>query len=93
MRTEQWRYAEYGQDGVNGAMLFDPQADPLEMKNLADDPKYRSVAWNFPPSRGNTPPASVEFRRQRSVVDRLIIGLPFASFLIETGWGRGILCP
>ena len=43
VRTEQWRYAEYGQDGGNGAMLFDPRADPLEMKNLANDGQYKSV--------------------------------------------------
>jgi len=40
VRTEKWRYAEFGSDGANGAMLFDPKTDPLEMKNLADDPKY-----------------------------------------------------
>lgn len=43
VRTEHWRYAEYGKDGANGAMLFDPKADPLEMTNLAADPKYASV--------------------------------------------------
>jgi arylsulfatase A-like enzyme len=43
VRTEQWRYAEYGKDGVNGAMLFDPHADPLEMKNLANDDKYKTI--------------------------------------------------
>jgi arylsulfatase A-like enzyme len=43
VRTEQWRYAEFGKEGVNGAMLFEPKADPLEMKNLANDAKYKSV--------------------------------------------------
>ncbi len=42
VRTEQWRYAEYGKDGVNGAMLLNPK-DADELKNLADDPKYKSV--------------------------------------------------
>ena len=43
VRTEKWRYAEYGKEGVNGAMLFDPHTDPLEMKNLADDEKHKPV--------------------------------------------------
>lgn len=40
VRTEQWRYAEYGPAGANGAMMFDPKADPQELKNLAYDPAY-----------------------------------------------------
>ncbi|HXT12399.1 MAG TPA: sulfatase [Candidatus Angelobacter sp.] len=43
VRTERWRYAEYGNDGVNGAMLLDPHNDPLELKNFANDPQYKSV--------------------------------------------------
>lgn len=43
IRTEQWRYAEFGREAVNGAMLFDVHTDPLELKNLADDPKYRQI--------------------------------------------------
>ena len=42
VRTKQWRYAEFGPDGANGAMLLDPH-DPDELKNLAADPKYKSV--------------------------------------------------
>ncbi len=39
VRTEKFRYAEYGADGSGGAMLFDEGADPHEMKNLAGDAK------------------------------------------------------
>jgi iduronate 2-sulfatase len=41
VRDERWRYAEF--DGGGGAMLFDEDADPQELKNLADDPKYQDV--------------------------------------------------
>jgi arylsulfatase A-like enzyme len=43
VRTEKWRYAEFGAEGKNGAMLFDPKTDPLEMKNLAGEPQYAPV--------------------------------------------------
>jgi iduronate 2-sulfatase len=39
VRTARWRYAEYDQ-GKGGALLFDMQADPHQLKNLANDPKY-----------------------------------------------------
>ncbi len=43
VRTEQWRYAEYGTNGIHGAMLFDSLADTAEIRNLADDKQYKSV--------------------------------------------------
>lgn len=43
VRTERWRFAEYGLDGKNGAMLLDQQNDPQELKNVADDPQYAGV--------------------------------------------------
>ena len=33
---------------VRGAMLFDPLADPLEMKKLANDEKYKSAVAELP---------------------------------------------
>lgn len=49
VRADKWRYAEFGADGVNGAMLFDIQADPYEMKNLAEDPKHAAVRAHLSP--------------------------------------------
>lgn len=43
VRTQRWRYVEFGPNGVNGAMLFDVEKDPFEIHNLASDPKYKSV--------------------------------------------------
>jgi iduronate 2-sulfatase len=43
VRNERWRYAEFGPEGANGALLFDEQSDPSELKNLADDPKRADV--------------------------------------------------
>jgi iduronate 2-sulfatase len=47
VRTEQWRYAEFGKDAVNGAMLFDIHSDPMELTNLADRPEHREVRANL----------------------------------------------
>jgi iduronate 2-sulfatase len=41
VRTEQWRYAEYGKDGANGTMLLDPQ-DADELKNVVTDENNKS---------------------------------------------------
>ena len=44
VRTEQWRCAEYGENGKNGAMLSDPKADVREIRNLANDPNNATCA-------------------------------------------------
>jgi iduronate 2-sulfatase len=43
VRTERWRYAEFGKDAAHGAMLFDVHADPMELTNLAEDAKFAEV--------------------------------------------------
>lgn len=42
VRTERYRYAEFDA-GRGGAMLLEPQTDPHELKNLADDPAHRAA--------------------------------------------------
>ena len=42
VRTEKWHYAEWN-GGKDGAVLFDPQADPHEVKNLAGDSNQQAV--------------------------------------------------
>jgi uncharacterized sulfatase len=40
VRTEQWRYTEWGNDGKEGAELYDQVNDPKEYKNLIHDPAH-----------------------------------------------------
>jgi uncharacterized sulfatase len=42
IRTERWRYILWD-DGREGEQLFDMEADPREMRNLAGDPRHASV--------------------------------------------------
>ena len=42
IRTERWRYTEW-EEGSRGSELYDHDADPHEMRNLVDDPKYTAT--------------------------------------------------
>ncbi len=66
LRTERWRYTEWDEGGA-GRQLYDHEADPQEMKNLADDPAQaatvaelsktlREAAKGSFPADGVTPP-------------------------------------
>ena len=59
VRSEKWRYAEFGADEADGAMLFDIQADPYEMKNLAEDPRHSRVRARVSPLRTRLTPANL----------------------------------
>jgi sialidase-1 len=40
MRTERWRYVEWGEQGASGKELYDHRVDPVEMRNLSQDADY-----------------------------------------------------
>lgn len=44
LRTTRYRYTEWGQDGQEGAELYDHQTDSAEMTNLADSAEHSQTA-------------------------------------------------
>lgn len=43
VRTQRWRYTEWGPKGEKGAELYDHEVDGGEYHNLADDPAHRET--------------------------------------------------
>lgn len=44
LRTDRYRYTQWGKDGTQGTELYDHETDPQEMHNLANDSDFASVA-------------------------------------------------
>jgi uncharacterized sulfatase len=55
VRTERWRYSEWN-GGEAGSVLFDHDADPHEMKNLAADPAHAQVVAEMKKLLAKLPP-------------------------------------
>ena len=47
LRTDTWAYIQYGEEGKQGAELFDMKNDPSQITNLIDAPGYRELARSF----------------------------------------------
>jgi arylsulfatase A-like enzyme len=80
LRTDRYRYTEWGTDGVDGKELYDHQSDPAEMVNLAKRPESApniaelskslrervAKARQVPDGLVQTPPADGERTGRRS---------------------------
>ncbi len=75
LRTPRYRYTEWGEDGAQGAELYDHENDPAELKNLGDSPAHAGVRGELSQRlrerirQAKTPPQGVrqittEVRRQ-----------------------------
>jgi uncharacterized sulfatase len=73
VRTERWRYTEWD-DGKRGVELYDHDADPEELTNLAKDEKYAKVIAELkqllraPLQMGAAPAARVQLAEERAPV-------------------------
>ena len=64
IRTEQWRYDEYGIDAANGALLLDVHVDPWNVTTSPTIPGTKALDPNNPNS--SRPTASQNPRQPRS---------------------------
>jgi uncharacterized sulfatase len=59
VRTENFRYTEWGKNGEEGKELYDEKNDPKEYKNLANDPKHAKTAAQMHKLLEKIPPGSL----------------------------------
>ena len=82
IRTPRYRYTHWGEDGVDGAELYDHESDPEELVNLADKPEFAELAeqlsqvLNMRIAEANRKPKKVKQIRDREErrVPRTAIG-------------------
>jgi arylsulfatase A-like enzyme len=43
IRTQDYRFTQWGEDGAEGSELYDHRSDPGEMRNLANDTKHAAT--------------------------------------------------
>jgi uncharacterized sulfatase len=59
IRTERWRYTEWN-EGEKGVQLYDHDADPQELRNLANDPAFAQTVAEFKQIAKRNWPTKVE---------------------------------
>jgi len=65
VRTERWRYTEWD-FGAKGAELYDHDADPQELHNIAADPKYAATVTEMKALLKTVHPAPVDGGKARA---------------------------
>jgi choline-sulfatase len=47
LRTNKWAYIQYDEDAASGIELYDMENDPKQFTNLAQNPQYAAIVFDF----------------------------------------------